>query len=107
MMSNVYLTVLSALIFVGLGVWIYRQSREKESTLFDNKSTVKGFITLFYISLALLLGADFLIHKHEHIEIGNMHEFYPIYGVLSCVVLMIVVKITGLLVKRNSDYYND
>ena len=82
-----------------------------------------GFVRgLIYLGIALLLALlllDGLVsiwhiggHHHEHFEkdgitIDTWPEFYPLYGFLSCLVLVLVAKTLGLLLKRRDTYYHD
>lgn len=50
--------------------------------------------------LGLLLVLDFFVHKHEPITMGNLPEFYAIFGFLCAIVLVFAAKallvLTGL-----------
>ncbi|PIE71259.1 MAG: hypothetical protein CSA22_04155 [Deltaproteobacteria bacterium] len=73
---------------------------------FDSKKTVSTFLKGFYGSLVVLLGADFFIHKHDHICLGNAYEFYAFYGFISCVMLIFIAKGLRHLIKRDETYYD-
>lgn len=59
----------------------------------------------FYLSLVVLLGLDFLVHKHGHFSWENAPFFYAVYGFVACVSLIFVAKLLRFMVKRKEDYY--
>lgn len=78
----------------------------KEFTLFDNPRNVKRLLVCFYISLAVLLAADFFIHKHADFPWEGRTNFFAAYGFVSCVLLIFIAKIIRLIVRRGEDYYD-
>ena len=74
--------------------------------IFDNPRNVKIFLRIFYLSLIVLLIADFFIHKHHGISLEAAPEFYAVYGFVSCVMLIFIAKILRLFIKRDEDYYD-
>jgi len=79
--------------------------KRRELTFLDppeNKSKVRMY---FYAALVVLLILDFFVPKHGHLPWEMAHEFFGVYGFLSCVVLIFVAKILRLIVKRDEDYY--
>lgn len=105
-MKDLYIAVFSASIVFFICRWIYRYSLKKEVTFFDKKKNVTNFLLVFYLSALGLLAADFFIHKHDHIEIGNAPEFYAIYGFISCVMMVFIAKALRVLIKRDETYYD-
>lgn len=57
----------------------------------------------FGLVLILLLVADLTVHKHEHITLGNIPEFYAVYGFLSAAVLVLAAKALGVLVGQGEN----
>lgn len=53
-------------------------------------------VTGFAAALGLLLILDFFVHKHEPVTVGNLPEFYAVYGFLSAAVLVFSAR--GLIV---------
>lgn len=103
--------LLSTLIISGFAFFIpawllLRYSRKNTLSFFDNPKTINRFLIGFYISLVLLLGYDFFVHKHDDIKIGNAPEFYAVYGFVSCVMLIFIAKILRLFIKRDENYYD-
>ncbi len=105
-MKDLYIAIFSASIVFFICRWIYLYSLKNEVTFFDKKKNVTNFLLVFYLSLIGLLGADFLIDKHDHIEIGNAPEFYAFYGFISCVMLIFIAKVLRVLIIRDEKYYD-
>lgn len=105
-MKDLYIAIISAVVVFFICRWIYLYSLKKEVTFFDNEKNVSNFLKVFYLSLFGLLGADFFIHKHDHVEIGNAPEFYAFYGFISCVMLIFIAKVLRVLIKRDETYYD-
>jgi hypothetical protein len=104
-MKLVYSLLISGAVFFVISGLIFAYSRKKTLTIFDDPKRVKKFLTGFFISLIVLLGCDFFIHKHDHISLGNAPEFYAVYGFVSCVMLIFIAKILRLFIKRDETYY--
>lgn len=57
----------------------------------------------FGLVLILLLVADLTVHKHEYIALGNIPEFYAVYGFLSAAVLVLAAKALRVLSGQKED----
>ena len=57
----------------------------------------------FGLVLILLLVADFTVHKHESISLGNVPEFYAVYGFLSAAALVFAARILRVLPGQNGS----
>jgi len=78
----------------------------KELKKFDDPRKVKRFLIGFYCALAVLLIADFFIHKHGEFPWEGMPGFFAVYGFVSCVALIFIAKVLRVVIKRKEDYYN-
>ncbi|MFA6010642.1 MAG: hypothetical protein WC799_11720 [Desulfobacteraceae bacterium] len=67
-----------------------KQMAEKKPLLTIAKEN--PYITGFFVILGVLLILDFMIHKHETISIGNVPEFYAVYGFVSAAALVFGAK---------------
>lgn len=105
-MKDLSIAIISATIVFFLCRQIYLYSQKKELNFFDKPKNVDNFLKVFYFSLFVLLGADFFIHKHDHIAIGNAYEFYAFYGFVSCVMLIFIAKVLRIIIKRDEKYYD-
>jgi hypothetical protein len=57
--------------------------------------------------LGLTLLAQVFVHLHPRFGIDGWFGFHAIYGFLSCVAMVAVAKLIGLLLKRPDTYYED
>ena len=66
-------------------------------------------IRLLWLVFAGILGlsvlAGLLVHPHEHFGIEGSFGFYAWYGFLTCVAMVVLAKLLGILLKRPDDYY--
>jgi hypothetical protein len=56
--------------------------------------------------LALTVLAQFVVHLHASFGPDALFGFYAAYGFLSCVAMVLVAKLLGLLLKRPDRYYD-
>ena len=78
----------------------------REITLFDSRQNRARLRKYFYISLLILLIADFFIPKHGHFPWEEAYAFFAVYGFIGCVSLIFIAKGLRWLVKRKEDYYD-
>jgi len=72
------------------------------------KGTSTGKWTLIFALLcALALLLELVIDRHLDLEIEGIFGFYPLYGFVSIVVLILLARILRSLVKREEGYYGD
>ena len=79
---------------------------KKELMVFDNPKKFKRILVIFYLSLAVLLIIDLLIHKHAEFPWEGVPEFFAVYGFVSCVLLVFIAKVLRLIIKRDEHYYD-
>jgi hypothetical protein len=83
-----------------------QQVKDEKVYLFDKPKNIRRFLYGFYGSLVILLGLDAVIHKHSYFRWEDWFGFYPVYGFVACVLLVLVAKyILRPLVMRKEDYY--
>lgn len=73
--------------------------------LFDKPRNVRRVLWLLYGASALALGLDLLVHRHVVHPWEGVFGFYPAYGFVGCVVLVVVAKWMRRLIIRPEDYY--
>jgi hypothetical protein len=74
----------------------------------DRKENVTKVARTLYVVCALLLLADFIIHRHAETDVDGLFGFYGFYGFLGSVFLVMSAKeILRRIVKRSEDYYDD
>jgi len=74
--------------------------------LFDKPKNIKRVLYFLYGSCVLLFLLDFVIHRHIAHDWENLWGFYPVYGFVGCVVLVIVAKWMRTFLMRPEDYYD-
>lgn len=80
---------------------------KQDKHLFDNRKNVKRVIYFLYVICALLLGLDFVVSRHASHPLDAIYGFYPLYGFIGCVVLVIIAKWLRAIIAREEDYYSD
>ena len=85
--------------------------------LFDKPKNVKRVIRIFFALCIAILLLDVLfvshvIHKHlsfkdDKFIYENWFGFYPFYGFIACVLLVLVAKQLRKILMRPEDYYDD
>ncbi len=68
-------------------------------------ATIRRLWWLFAGILLLTIAAEFLVELHPHFGADGWTAFYAIFGFLSCVVMVVVAKLIGYVLKRREDYY--
>jgi len=74
---------------------------------FDNPKNVKRLLYVFYGICVLLFLLDFVIHRHVMHSWENLWGFYPLYGFVGCVVLVLVATWMRTFLMRSEDYYDN
>lgn len=73
----------------------------------DYPQNIRKVRIWFYIVLALLVLPDLFIHKHAlFYSYETWPGFYALFGFVSCVVIIVVSKLLGFVLKRKEDYYD-
>jgi hypothetical protein len=75
--------------------------------LFDNPNNVKRVLYILYGCCVLLFALDFVIHRHVLHNWENLWGFYPVYGFVGCVILVLVAKWMRTFLMRSEDYYDE
>ncbi|AJF05348.1 hypothetical protein [Geoalkalibacter subterraneus] len=84
-----------------------KQQKDKKY-LFDDPRNVRRLLGIFYVSLGVLLGLELFVHKHPHFKWEEWFGFYAIYGLVSCILLVLIAKyILRPLIMRDEDYYDE
>jgi len=74
--------------------------------LFDNPRNVRRVMWFLYSCCAVLFLLDFVIHRHTYHPWEWIWGFYPVYGFVGCVILVIVAKWMRTFLMRSEDYYD-
>ena len=74
---------------------------------FDKPENISKMLKVFYAICALLVLADFIVHRHIYHDWENIPAFYAIYGFIGCVVLVLIAKEMRKVLMRGEDYYDE
>jgi len=75
--------------------------------LFDKPRNVRRLLYTLYSVCALLLGVEFLYHRHAVHPWDGWPGFYAGYGFFGCVLLVLVAKLLRRVLKRPGNYYGE
>ena len=64
----------------------------------------KLYYALWAVGAVLVL-ADFVLHRHDELGFAETAGFYAAYGFVACVALVLTAKGLRRLLKRPEDYY--
>ena len=79
---------------------------KKEPTHFlDKPENIRLILRVFYVLCGALVLADFIIHRHEMHPWDHLPAFYPLFGFVACVLLVLVAKEMRKVLMRDEDYY--
>jgi hypothetical protein len=81
-------------------------SGDDKRYIFDEPSNVRRVIRGLVAVCLLLVGLDFVIHRHVSHPWEGMFGFYAVYGFVGCVVLVLLAKGLRRIVMRTEDYYD-
>jgi len=75
--------------------------------VFDKPHNVRRLLYALYSVCALLLGVEFLYHRHALHPWDGWPGFYAGYGFFGCVLLVLVAKLLRRFLKRPENYYGE
>lgn len=73
--------------------------------LFDKPRNVQRVLWLLYGASAAALALELVVHRHTEHPWEWVPGFYPAYGFVGCVVLVVVAKWMRKLIIRPENYY--
>lgn len=79
---------------------------DQQPSWLERPGTVKGIVMALYVCCALLLAAEFFIHRHTHFEFEKFFGFYAFYGLGAYVFIVLSAKALRRLIGRPADYYS-
>ena len=68
-------------------------------------STIRLLWRASLVLLGLLVMAGAFVEQHPHFGIDEIFAFPAWYGFVACILLIVIAKAIGLLLKRPDDYY--
>lgn len=82
---------------------------KEKKYIFDHPENVNRLLKGFYACCALLFALDFIIDRHasDHLHPWEkLWGFYPMYGFVGCVVLVLIAKQMRKFLMRDEHYYD-
>lgn len=76
-----------------------------KSYFLDKPENIKKILWVFYGACAVLFALDFVIHRHVYHSWENLWGFYPLYGFVGCVLLVLIAKWMRSFLMRDENYY--
>ena len=83
------------------------EEQKDKQHLFDNPRNVTWLMRIFYAVCILLLVLDFVLYRKVYMSWESVPIFYPLYGFVACVVLVVIAKQMRLFLMRKEDYYDE
>lgn len=80
---------------------------EQEMHWLVRPSTIRKLWIAFAVILGLTLVAQLFIHLHEYFVVDAVFGFYAAFGFFSCVAMVVVAKLLGLVLKQPGDFYDE
>ncbi len=70
------------------------------------RRSIRVLWIVFVAILAVITVGDVFILGHPYFGLDGTFAFYSWYGFLTCVVMILVAKAMGVLLKRKDTYYD-
>lgn len=80
---------------------------DEKQYIFDRPENITRLLRVFYAACIILAALDFIIHRHVYHSLENIWLFYPMYGFVGCVILVLVAKWMRTFLMRDEAYYDD
>ncbi|MEX2164041.1 MAG: hypothetical protein WD823_07335 [Sulfuricaulis sp.] len=68
--------------------------------------SIRRLWVVFIAVLTATVIADLVIHRHAYFVTDGTFAFYGWYGFATCVGLILIAKLLGVMLKRKDDYYD-
>jgi len=81
-------------------------SQQYDSSWFSSH-VITWFLRGFYTCCAILVGLEFIIHRHSYTNIEKIPLFYVLFGIAISLVILLISRLFGVIVARHHDYYDD
>lgn len=79
--------------------------KESKQHFFDDPKNVQLILRVFYVCCGVLFLLDFVINRKTYHSWESLWGFYPIYGFIGCVVLVVIAKWMRIFLLRDEEYY--
>jgi len=80
---------------------------QERKHFFDKPDNVRWLLRIFYGCCVALVAVELFVHRHLAHPFEGLFGFYAAYGLISCVVLVLLAKVMRVGLMRKEDYYDD
>lgn len=80
---------------------------DKGTHWYDRAGVRKGILWTLYIACVVGVILDFVIHRHVYHNFERFPVFYPVFGFIALVAIVMGAKTLRKLVKRPENYYGE
>ncbi|MGQ9424440.1 hypothetical protein ACXYTJ_00650 [Gilvimarinus sp. F26214L] len=80
---------------------------EQEQHWLVRPKTIRALWIGGAIVLALTVIAQFFVPLHDYFVVDGVFGFYAVFGFFSCVGMVVLAKLLGLLLKRPDTFYDE
>ena len=82
------------------------QTSDNNNTGWADKPVIRQRIrNVLYAVCALLVLAEFIVHRHIYMPLEKIPAYYAIYGFIALVSVVMLAKLLRKLVGREENYY--
>ncbi|NRA72752.1 MAG: hypothetical protein HRU24_17260 [Gammaproteobacteria bacterium] len=81
--------------------------KPQKKYLLDDPKNIKRMLRLFYGCCILLFILDFIVHRHISHDWEILWGFYPLFGFVACVLLVLAATWMRTFLMRDEDYYSN
>jgi hypothetical protein len=81
--------------------------RPEDDAWLVRPATIRLLWGILWVVLALTVAAHLVIQVKGYFVIDAWYGFGAVFGFLACVLMVIVAKALGVLLKRDQDYYKE
>ena len=78
---------------------------ERQGHIFDRSTNRRRLVRGLILICGLLLGLDWVLHRHTDHPWEALFSFYALYGFFACIALVLLARELRKLVMRGEDYY--
>jgi len=84
-----------------------KHSNQQYDSSWFSSHVITWFLRVFYACCAILIGLEFIIHRHSYTDIEKIPLFYVLFGIAISLVILLISRLLGVIVPRHQDYYDD
>jgi len=83
------------------------QDKSRDDAWLARPSTIRLLWWVFSVVLALTVAAQLIFKVKGYFGVDDWLGFGAVYGFLACLVMVLVAKALGWVLKRPADYYRE